>query len=199
MDYRQLGSSGLRVPVLSLGTGTFGGTGPLFGAWGTSDAVEARRLIDSSEVRAWIEGRHLIDLIETYPAKLSAQHLTDITRPLPPRAYSIASSRAEVGDEAPVERRQRTDASDSLVVGADLDEALVGHAATGGHPAEEGQDLVGPLGTAEGLHEDRVVGAKGVLGHVVGHGHKVTPRRVRHRIGRGRWQSRAEHEDERDC
>ena len=46
MDYRQLGSSGLRVPVLSLGTGTFGGTGPLFGAWGTSDAVEARRLID---------------------------------------------------------------------------------------------------------------------------------------------------------
>lgn len=46
MDYRQLGSSGLRVPVLSFGAGTFGGTGPLFGAWGTSDAVEARRLID---------------------------------------------------------------------------------------------------------------------------------------------------------
>lgn len=46
MDYRQLGSSGLRVPVLSFGTGTFGGTGPLFGAWGTSDAVEARRLVD---------------------------------------------------------------------------------------------------------------------------------------------------------
>ena len=46
MDYRQLGSSGLRVPVLSFGTGTFGGSGPLFGAWGTSDAVEARRLVD---------------------------------------------------------------------------------------------------------------------------------------------------------
>ena len=46
MEYRQLGSSGLRVPVLSFGTGTFGGTGPLFGAWGTSDATEARRLID---------------------------------------------------------------------------------------------------------------------------------------------------------
>lgn len=46
MDYRQLGASGLRVPALSFGTGTFGGTGPLFGAWGTSDAVEARRLID---------------------------------------------------------------------------------------------------------------------------------------------------------
>ncbi len=46
MDYRQLGSSGLRVPALSFGTGTFGGSGPLFSAWGTSDVVEARRLID---------------------------------------------------------------------------------------------------------------------------------------------------------
>ena len=46
MDYRQLGNSGLRVPVLSFGTGTFGGQGPLFSAWGQSDAAEARRLID---------------------------------------------------------------------------------------------------------------------------------------------------------
>ena len=61
--------------------------------------AEAQRLIESGEVRAWIEGRHLIDLIETYPAKLSAEHLDTITRPLPPRAYSIASSRKEVGDE----------------------------------------------------------------------------------------------------
>jgi len=46
MDYRRLGSSGLKVPALSFGAGTFGGQGPLFGAWGTSDAKEARRLID---------------------------------------------------------------------------------------------------------------------------------------------------------
>jgi aryl-alcohol dehydrogenase-like predicted oxidoreductase len=46
MDYRQLGSSGLRVPVLSFGAGTFGGSGPLFSAWGQSDAIEARRLLD---------------------------------------------------------------------------------------------------------------------------------------------------------
>lgn len=46
MKYRQLGSSGLRVPVLSFGTATFGGTGPLFGAWGRSDETEARRLVD---------------------------------------------------------------------------------------------------------------------------------------------------------
>ena len=46
MEYRQLGSSGLRVPVLSFGAGTFGGAGPLFGAWGQSDASEGRRLVD---------------------------------------------------------------------------------------------------------------------------------------------------------
>ena len=46
MEFRPLGSSGLRVPVLSFGAGTFGGSGPLFGAWGRSDAAEARRLVD---------------------------------------------------------------------------------------------------------------------------------------------------------
>ena len=46
MEYRRLGSSGLRVPVLSLGTGTFGGTGEFFGAWGNTDVAQARSLID---------------------------------------------------------------------------------------------------------------------------------------------------------
>ncbi|MCT7374070.1 aldo/keto reductase [Chelativorans salis] len=46
MDYRPLGKSGLKVPILSFGAGTFGGTGPLFSNWGNSDAREARRLID---------------------------------------------------------------------------------------------------------------------------------------------------------
>ena len=46
MEYRQLGGSGLKVPVLSLGTGTFGGGGELFKAWGSTDVAEATRLID---------------------------------------------------------------------------------------------------------------------------------------------------------
>src|SRR5690242_6890517 len=46
MEYRQLGSSGLRIPALSFGTGTFGGRGPLFSAWGQSGARDPRRLID---------------------------------------------------------------------------------------------------------------------------------------------------------
>ncbi len=46
MENRQLGGSGLKVPVLSLGTGTFGGGGELFKAWGATDVAEASRLID---------------------------------------------------------------------------------------------------------------------------------------------------------
>lgn len=46
MEYRRLGASGLKVPALSFGAGTFGGSGPLFGAWGSTDVTEARRLID---------------------------------------------------------------------------------------------------------------------------------------------------------
>ncbi|GAA1393070.1 aldo/keto reductase [Kitasatospora putterlickiae] len=46
MEYRRLGASGLTVPALSLGTGTFGGRGPLFSAWGDTGAADARRLLD---------------------------------------------------------------------------------------------------------------------------------------------------------
>ncbi len=45
MDYRRLGGSGLKVPALSLGTGTFGGVGFL-AEWGTTGPEEARRLLD---------------------------------------------------------------------------------------------------------------------------------------------------------
>ncbi|WP_238255784.1 diflavin oxidoreductase [Methylorubrum podarium] len=61
--------------------------------------ADAQAFVESGEVKAWIEGRHLIDLIERFPGALTAEHLNTVTRPLPPRAYSIASSRKEVGDE----------------------------------------------------------------------------------------------------
>jgi aryl-alcohol dehydrogenase-like predicted oxidoreductase len=46
LEYRHLGRSGLKVPVLSFGTGTFGGKGEFFQAWGSTDVAEARKLID---------------------------------------------------------------------------------------------------------------------------------------------------------
>jgi aryl-alcohol dehydrogenase-like predicted oxidoreductase len=46
MEYRQLGRSGLTVPVLSFGTGTFGGTNEFFQRWGQTDVAEATRMVD---------------------------------------------------------------------------------------------------------------------------------------------------------
>ncbi|WIH05763.1 aldo/keto reductase [Xanthomonas translucens pv. graminis] len=46
MEYRHLGASGFKVPVLSFGTGTFAGSNAFFAAWGNSDVDHARRLID---------------------------------------------------------------------------------------------------------------------------------------------------------
>lgn len=46
MEYRQLGASGLFVPVLSFGTATFGGHGDFFKAWGNTQVEEATRLVD---------------------------------------------------------------------------------------------------------------------------------------------------------
>jgi aryl-alcohol dehydrogenase-like predicted oxidoreductase len=71
MEYRNLGASGLRVPVLSFGAGTFGGSGPLFGAWGNTDAAEARRLIDIS-LEA---GVNLFDTADVYSGGASEEVL----------------------------------------------------------------------------------------------------------------------------
>lgn len=46
MEYRLLGGSGLKVPALTFGTATFGGSNDYFKAWGGSGADEARRLVD---------------------------------------------------------------------------------------------------------------------------------------------------------
>jgi sulfite reductase (NADPH) flavoprotein alpha-component len=59
-----------------------------------------KKLIEDGEVKDWIAGRQLIDLIAIFPIALDADRLRALTRPLAPRAYSIASARSEVGDEA---------------------------------------------------------------------------------------------------
>ncbi|WP_047458047.1 aldo/keto reductase [Rhizobium rhizogenes] len=76
MEYRNLGASGLRVPVLSFGAGTFGGSGPLFGAWGTTDAVEARRLVDI----CLEAGVNLFDTADVYSAGASEDVLGQAIR-----------------------------------------------------------------------------------------------------------------------
>lgn len=46
MEYRLLGGSGFSVPVLSFGTGTFGGDHPFFGKWGNTNVEQARSIVD---------------------------------------------------------------------------------------------------------------------------------------------------------
>src|ERR1700722_7737815 len=46
MEYRRFGHSGLKVPVLSFGTATFGGSNEFFGRWCKTDVAEATRMVD---------------------------------------------------------------------------------------------------------------------------------------------------------
>jgi aryl-alcohol dehydrogenase-like predicted oxidoreductase len=76
MEYRQLGQSGLRVPALSFGAGTFGGQGPLFSAWGTTDVKEATRLIDI----CLEAGLNMFDSADVYSNGASEQILGEAIR-----------------------------------------------------------------------------------------------------------------------
>jgi aryl-alcohol dehydrogenase-like predicted oxidoreductase len=76
MEYRQLGASGLRVPALSFGTGTFGGKGPLFSAWGQTDATQARRMIDL----CLEAGANLFDTADVYSGGAAEEVLGEAIR-----------------------------------------------------------------------------------------------------------------------
>jgi aryl-alcohol dehydrogenase-like predicted oxidoreductase len=69
MEYRYLGNSGLKVPVLSFGAGTFGGGNEFFRAWGETGVEEARRLIDV----CLDAGVNLIDTADIYSNGLSEE------------------------------------------------------------------------------------------------------------------------------
>jgi aryl-alcohol dehydrogenase-like predicted oxidoreductase len=67
MEFRTLGRSGLKVPVLSFGTGTFGGGNEFFRAWGSTGVKEATRLVD-----VCLEtGVNLFDTADVYSDGLS--------------------------------------------------------------------------------------------------------------------------------
>ncbi|MBV9756071.1 MAG: flavodoxin domain-containing protein [Alphaproteobacteria bacterium] len=55
---------------------------------------------DAAATAAFIQDRQFIDLLAAAPHRLTAEQLTSLLRPLPPRLYSIASSRKQVGAEA---------------------------------------------------------------------------------------------------
>ncbi|MGX2038678.1 aldo/keto reductase [Methylocaldum sp. MU1018] len=71
MEYRSFGGSGLKVPVLSFGTATFGGGNDYFRAFGSSDVREATRLVDI----CLDAGVNLFDTADTYSHGLSEEIL----------------------------------------------------------------------------------------------------------------------------
>ena len=71
METRFLGASGFKVPVLSFGTGTFGGKGELFSAWGDTDTAGAKRLVDI----CLDAGLNLFDSADVYSGGASEQIL----------------------------------------------------------------------------------------------------------------------------
>jgi aryl-alcohol dehydrogenase-like predicted oxidoreductase len=71
MEFRKLGKSGLHVPVLCYGTGTFGGRGDMFRAWGTTEVDEARRLVDI----CLEAGVNMFDTADVYSAGRSEEIL----------------------------------------------------------------------------------------------------------------------------
>lgn len=77
-------------------------TPPLMKQWAellNGDDLNAL-VADSTELRAWTEGRDLLDLIQAWPiAWLTPQELVSLLRKLPARLYSISSSQAAVEDE----------------------------------------------------------------------------------------------------
>ena len=71
MEFRRLGNSGFKVPALSLGTGGFGGAGDFFKGFGSTDATEARRLVDI----AMEAGVTMFDSADVYSKGLSEEIL----------------------------------------------------------------------------------------------------------------------------
>lgn len=71
MEFRTLGRSGLKVPVLSLGTATFGDGSEIFRAIGNSSVTEATRLVDI----CLEAGANLFDTADIYHEGLSEEVL----------------------------------------------------------------------------------------------------------------------------
>jgi aryl-alcohol dehydrogenase-like predicted oxidoreductase len=162
MEYRYLGKSGLKVPALSFGAGTFGGSGPLFGAWGTTDATEARRLVDI----CLEAGVNLFDTADVYSAGASEELLGQAIRGRRPDVLISTKMSLPTGDgpaDAGSSRSRLIRATEDALrrLGTDYIDLLQLHAFDAATPVEE------VLPTLDGLVSSgkvRYVGASNFAG-----------------------------------
>ncbi len=97
MEFRQLGKSGLQVPILCLGTGTFGGGNEFFRAWGETDVKEATRLIEI----CLEAGVNFFDTADVYSQGLSEEILGEAIRQAPREKLLISSKATFAFGEGP--------------------------------------------------------------------------------------------------
>ncbi|OKJ09233.1 aldo/keto reductase [Kitasatospora sp. CB01950] len=138
MEYRRLGASGLVVPALSLGTGTFGGRGPLFANWGATDAREARRLLDI----AIDAGLTMFDSADVYSDGASEEVLGQAIKGRRDQVLISTKAGLPTGDgplDAGTSRARLTTAVDAALrrLGTDHIDLFQLHAFDAGTPVEE--------------------------------------------------------------
>lgn len=138
MEYRRLGHSGLMVPALSFGAGTFGGTGPLFSAWGTTDAREARRLIDI----CLEAGLNLFDTADVYSNGASEEVLGEAIKGRRDKVLISTKTTLPMGNgpnDAGSSRSRLIKATEDALrrLGTDYIDLLQLHAFDAGTPVEE--------------------------------------------------------------
>lgn len=162
MEYPQLGSSGLRVPALSFGTGTFGGKGPLFSAWGQSNAAEARRLLDI----CLDAGVTLFDTADVYSGGASEEILGEAIRGCRDAVLISTKTGLPMGDgpqDWGVSRARLLRAVDDSLrrLGTDYIDLLQLHAFDASTPADE---LMGTLDLLIAAGKVRYAGVSNYLG-----------------------------------
>jgi aryl-alcohol dehydrogenase-like predicted oxidoreductase len=96
MEFRQFGRSGLKVPVLSFGTGTFGGTTEFFQRWGQTDVAEATRMVDL----CLDSGLTLFDTADVYSRGASEEILGQALKGKRDRALISTKGTFPMGDGA---------------------------------------------------------------------------------------------------
>ncbi|MGW2597314.1 aldo/keto reductase [Streptomyces klenkii] len=138
MEYRRLGASGLMVPALSFGAGTFGGRGELFGAWGDTDAAEARRLIDI----CLDAGLNMFDTADVYSAGASEEVLGAAIKGRRDRVILSTKAGLPMGDgpaDAGTSRSRLVKSVDDALrrLGTDYIDLFQLHAFDAGTPVEE--------------------------------------------------------------
>ena len=185
MEYRRLGVSGLKVPVLSFGTGTFGGSGPLFGAWGNTDAGEARRLIDI----CLEAGVNLFDTADVYSNGASEEVLGKAIKGRRDRVLISTKTSLPMGEgpnDAGSSRPRLIRAVDDSLrrLGTDHIDLLQLHAFDAGTPVEEVLKTIDDLVSAGKLRYVGVSNFSGwqlmkSLAAAARHGH---PRYVAHQV-----------------